>query len=66
MSSITNAKAVMGYVAASKRQACRNCHHGDECRADRMPPYDSVMWRCKLGGFVTSAGAICIKHEPRK
>lgn len=66
MSSIDNAKAAMGWVPATKRQSCRNCTHGEECIAERMPPFDTKSWECKLGGFKTSAGAVCIKHERRQ
>ncbi len=63
MTPIDRTKAKQGFVPAMKRNACRNCVHGDEKRQDRMPPYDTASWSCKLGGFMTSAGAVCDRHE---
>lgn len=60
------AKAAQRWVGPNARPKCGNCLHGDEDRADRMPPFDSIVWRCRLGCFVTAANAVCGKHTPRK
>lgn len=65
MSTIAVAKIGMGYQAAQQRPACRNCKHGDERRADRMPPYDAAHWYCKQGGFKTTAMATCNEHAAK-
>lgn len=57
-------KRSMGVQLASLRPACRNCKHGKEEIADRMPPYDTRSWKCKKGGFRTTAMAVCNEHEP--
>lgn len=62
MGTIQNAKAAMGWMGARQRPACRNCKHGQEVREDRMPPFDTAHWRCKEGGFRTSAMAVCGRH----
>jgi hypothetical protein len=62
MSSIANTQAMMGYQPANKRPACRNCKSAVEEFIDRMPPYDTRYLRCDLGGFKTSAGALCDKY----
>lgn len=62
MSTIAVAKIGMGYQPATARAACRNCKHGDERRADRMPPYDTAHWHCKKGGFKTTAMAVCKEY----
>lgn len=54
----------MGYQSANQRPACRNCFHGSEQYADRMPPFNTKTWRCKKGGFNTTAMAICAQHHP--
>lgn len=56
------AKTNQGFIAANMRQSCSNCTHGRERREDRMPPYDSSSWHCKLGGFRTTAKAICDRY----
>lgn len=61
---IASAKLVMDYTPANSRPACRNCFHGDEQFADRMPPYNTKTWRCKKGGFGTTAMAVCTLHQP--
>jgi hypothetical protein len=62
MGAIATKKAAMGWVQASQRPGCHNCHQVDEVYADRAPPYDTKSWYCKLGGFYTSASAICAQH----
>jgi hypothetical protein len=64
VSSAQVAKLTMGYQLANQRPACKNCHHVQEQREDRMPPYDTVRWQCKKGGFLTSAMATCNQHQP--
>lgn len=64
MSSIAVAKLGMGYVSAKARNSCGNCKLGDQQFADRMPPYNTATWRCKKGGFKTTALAVCNEHEP--
>lgn len=59
------AKTNQGFVAANERQGCNNCTHGEEKREERLPPYDTASWRCKLGGFRTTAKAVCDKHVAR-
>ncbi len=51
------------YVTASARDACRNCKHGHEVIADRMPPYDTRSWQCRRFDQSTTALAICNKYE---
>lgn len=63
MGTIAMAKLSMGFKHASEREACRNCRHVKEEREDRMPPYDTVRWRCKKGGFMVTAAAVCKEHE---
>lgn len=59
MSSIQVAMLTNGYINANNRPACRNCQHGSEGFASN---HDTPGWRCKLGGFRTTAMAICKKH----
>ena len=66
MSSIQVAKLGMGFLSANQRHACKNCRHGEERRADRMPPYDTATWYCKKGGFMVSAMAACDQHQAPK
>lgn len=66
MSTIAVAKIGMGYQAALQRPACRNCKHGEERRADRMPPYNTAHWYCKKGGFKTTAMATCDEYEAKR
>ena len=63
--SIDTKKSSMGWVSAKKRQDCHNFKHGDESISERSPPFETKSWVCKLGGFKTGAGAVCIKHEPK-
>lgn len=65
MSTIAVAKIGMGYQTAGQRPSCKNCKHGDERRADRMPPYDTATWHCKKGGFITSAMATCNEYTAK-
>lgn len=60
---IETTKLRMGFQSAGFRSACRNCIHGHEEIADRMPPYDTRSWKCKKGGFRTTAMAVCKDHE---
>ena len=60
------AKANQGFIPSNMRQSCSNCYHSREQREDRMPPYDSVNWYCKLGGFRTTAKAICDRYQAEK
>lgn len=64
MSTIQVAKRGMGFQSAGERDGCKNCQHAEQHYVDRMPPYDRAGWRCKKGGFMTSAMAICQKHQP--
>jgi len=61
-----SAKTRLGFIPANQRQGCNNCEHGEERREDRMPPYDSASWHCKLGNFRTTAKAICDRYEAVK
>lgn len=65
MSSIQVAKLAMRWVGAKSRPACRNCIDGGEEREDRMPPFDTVRWRCRKAGFLTSPMAVCNEHKPK-
>lgn len=65
MSTIAVAQSCMGYLRANQRPACKNCKHGEERRADRMPPYDTAHWYCKKGGFITTAMATCNEHAAK-
>jgi hypothetical protein len=62
---IATTQLAMGFQSANSRPACRNCIHGDESYADRMPPYNTKTWRCSKGGFGTTAMAICKQHQPK-
>lgn len=66
MSTIAVAKLGMGYQGAGQRQGCKNCIHGEQHYVERMPPYDRAGWRCKKGGFFTTAMAICREHTPQR
>jgi hypothetical protein len=57
-------KQSMGFQSATFRPSCRNCKHGHEEIAERMPPYDTRSWKCKKGGFRTTAMATCNEHQP--
>jgi hypothetical protein len=57
-------KQSMGFQFATLRPACKNCKHGHEEIAERMPPYDTRSWKCKKGGFRTTAMATCNEHTP--
>jgi hypothetical protein len=61
---IQTTKLSMGFQSAGSRPACRNCRHGQEEIAERMPPYDTSSWKCKKGGFRATAMAVCNEHEP--
>jgi len=63
MSTIKVAMSLQGFVAANKRPACRNCISGDEQRADRSPPFDTVSWYCRKGGFYVTAQAVCKQYQ---
>lgn len=65
MSSIQVAKLSMRWVSAKSRPGCKNCVHGDEEREDRMPPFNTVRWRCRKAGFLTSPMAVCNEHQPK-
>lgn len=60
MSSIANAKAVMGWVSGKDRadavHKCKGCEH--------VEPRDCIYptWWCNKGGFLTGANAICNRH----
>ncbi|MDO8776580.1 MAG: hypothetical protein Q7K57_49280 [Burkholderiaceae bacterium] len=64
MSTIQVAQRVMVYRSANERTSCKNCYHVDESFADRSPPWNTKTWRCKKGGFSTTAMAICEQHQP--
>lgn len=59
------AKAAQRWVGPNARPKCGNCLHADEDRQDRMPPFDSITWRCRLGAFVTAANAVCGRHTSK-
>ena len=61
MSSIEVWKIGSGFLQAGQRPGCRNCHHGNEV-LDRG---GVSTWRCSLGGFYTTAMAVCNKHQPK-
>lgn len=58
MGTIQSVKASIGWVAPNKRPACRNCTRVDE-RGNPLAP----SWYCKEAEFLTSAYAICGKHQ---
>jgi hypothetical protein len=58
MSSIDNAKAVMGYIKATRRRGCKDCLHAEE------RPCIHPTWWCTKGDFLTSPMAICQQHTP--
>jgi len=60
MSTIANTQAMMGYQPANTRRACRNCKHVEQ-RDDKLVPD----FYCKQGGFLTRAGAICLKYAAK-
>lgn len=64
MSGAQTARLVQGFLSATARPRCGNCRLSHEDIADRMPPFDTRVWRCTRGGFTVTAGAICNKHEP--
>lgn len=66
MSTVAAAKAGMDFQAASQRPRCGNCRHHTMEYVDRMPPYDRAGIRCKQGGFMVTAYAVCAKHEPER
>jgi len=66
MSTIHAAKAGMQFQTASQRPRCGNCRHHTMEYVERMPPYDRAGVRCKKGGFLVSAYAICAQHEPER
>lgn len=67
MSSIAVAKLGMGYQTASQRPGCAGCKHVSEHLDEHKHyPYDKPIYRCKKGGFNTSAMAICREHEPKR
>jgi hypothetical protein len=61
---INSMKQSMGFQLAGLRPACRNCKHGNEEIAERAPPFDTRSWKCKKGGFRTTAMAVCKEHVP--
>lgn len=61
--SAATVKAAIGYQTPTKRAACRNCTHGHEEIADRMPPYDTRSWHCRKHRIQISAQAICNDHQ---
>lgn len=65
MSSVQVTKFAIGYQAANQRPACMNCKHGEELRADRMPPFDTSSWQCVRFGFFTIAMATCFQHHAK-
>jgi hypothetical protein len=65
MSTIQVAKSGMGFQSAGQRDGCKNCVHAEHKEVS-VPIDPSFMsgWRCNKGGFMTSAMAICQKHQP--
>lgn len=63
---IEKKQALQGYTPTMQRTACRNCAQGHEVLAERMPPYDTNSWQCRLGGFRVSAMAICNQYVSKK
>jgi hypothetical protein len=56
-----------GWLSASQRPArpaCPNCRHVEAEFEDRYPR-DLVHYRCAIGHFATSPGAVCNRHEPK-
>ena len=66
MGTIKSRQAAMDFQSAGQRSGCRDCKHGQQEYTDRMPPYDTAGWECKLGAFNVSAMAICSKHESKR
>ena len=60
---IADAKARMGYLPANQRPVCRTCRHSQQ-QQPTGAQNDAWLWRCSLGGFGTTAEAVCDKYEP--
>lgn len=59
MSSVENARAVLGWVRAQRRDGCQQCQHAEV----RMGAQTSSLW-CLKGGFITSRLAVCGQYIP--
>lgn len=58
MASIEVAQRVQGFQTSSQRARCGNCRN---CEHREFHGRDG--FRCKVGGFMVSAYAICQKYE---
>ncbi|MBB5204413.1 hypothetical protein HNQ51_001727 [Inhella inkyongensis] len=65
MSGIAAAKAGMGYQAATERPRCANCLYSAQEYVDRMPPYDRSGLRCRRGGYLVTAYAVCSQYQAK-
>jgi hypothetical protein len=61
--SIAELKLAVAYQAPTERDRCGNCRHIERTYVDRMPPYDTSGWRCRVNDFTTTVGAICTTYE---
>lgn len=59
MSGHDNARAVLGWVSAARRDGCNHCKHAEV----RTGNQTSSLW-CLKGGFITSNLAICKSYTP--
>jgi hypothetical protein len=62
MSTIQVKKSTMGYSTAISRPRCANCANREGDRTYR----NEVAIRCKKGGFMTAAWAMCDQYQPEK
>lgn len=65
MGSIQSRQLAVGYQAAGRRPACRNCKHGAEATEERAFNLGWQRWECRRYGFRVTAAAICDRHEPK-
>ena len=62
MSTIAVKKVTMGFKYAMQRPRCANCAQREESCEDHHPK-DAMTLRCKPGGFITTAWAICDEYQ---
>lgn len=60
---IADAMQRMGYLSANQRPMCRTCKHSQQQQPTGARG-EVWFWRCALGGFGTTAQAVCGKYEP--
>ncbi|MFZ5566701.1 MAG: hypothetical protein ACOY95_06835 [Pseudomonadota bacterium] len=65
MSSIQVAKSSMGFQSAGQRDGCARCYHVTKVSPDlAYAGPNNPQWKCRKGGFLTSAMAICQQFQP--